>query len=67
MTVSFDLPDLIAFRAAVELANFRKAAEAVHILQPAFSRRAKSCASRSSMPVPTRCCRRWRTARPTSA
>ena len=39
MAVNFDLPDLIAFRAAAELANFRKAAEAVHILQPAFSRR----------------------------
>jgi DNA-binding transcriptional LysR family regulator len=39
MPVNFDLHDLIAFRAAAELANFRKAAEAVHISQPAFSRR----------------------------
>ena len=39
MSVNFDLHDLIAFRAAAELANFRKAAEAVHISQPAFSRR----------------------------
>lgn len=39
MTVNFDLHDLIAFRAAAELNNFRKAAEAVHISQPAFSRR----------------------------
>jgi len=37
--LNFDLNDLIAFRAAAELANFRKAAEAVHISQPAFSRR----------------------------
>ncbi len=39
MAVNFDLHDLIAFRAAAELASFRKAAEAVHISQPAFSRR----------------------------
>ena len=39
MPVNFDLHDLIAFRSAAELANFRKAAEAVHISQPAFSRR----------------------------
>lgn len=39
MAVNFDLHDLIAFRAAAELSNFRKAAEAVHISQPAFSRR----------------------------
>lgn len=39
MAVNFDLHDLIAFRAAAELANFRQAAEAVHISQPAFSRR----------------------------
>lgn len=39
MAVNFDLHDLIAFRAAAEMASFRKAAEAVHISQPAFSRR----------------------------
>ena len=39
MAVNFDLHDLIAFRAAAELASFRKAAEAVHISLPAFSRR----------------------------
>jgi DNA-binding transcriptional LysR family regulator len=39
MSVQFDLPDLQAFAAAAELKNFRKAAEQVHISQPAFSRR----------------------------
>lgn len=39
MAVNFDLHDLIAFRAAAEMANFRKAAEAVHVSQSAFSRR----------------------------
>jgi DNA-binding transcriptional LysR family regulator len=39
MAINFDLNDLHAFRAVAELANFRKAAEAVHISQPAFSRR----------------------------
>ncbi|MEO8278522.1 MAG: LysR family transcriptional regulator [Ideonella sp.] len=39
MTINFDLNDLLAFRAVAELANFRKAAEVVHISQPAFSRR----------------------------
>ncbi len=39
MAINFDLNDLLAFRAVAELSNFRKAAEAVHISQPAFSRR----------------------------
>ncbi len=39
MAINFDLNDLLAFRAVAELTNFRKAAEAVHISQPAFSRR----------------------------
>ena len=39
MNLHFDLQDLQAFAAAAELGNFRKAAEAVHISQPAFSRR----------------------------
>lgn len=39
MAINFDLNDLLAFRAVAQLGNFRKAAEAVHISQPAFSRR----------------------------
>ncbi len=39
MAINFDLNDLQAFRAVAELSNFRKAAEAVHLSQPAFSRR----------------------------
>ncbi len=39
MAINFDLNDLLAFRAVAELSNFRKAAEAVHLSQPAFSRR----------------------------
>ena len=39
MNINFDLHDLQAFSAAAELGNFRKAAQAVHISQPAFSRR----------------------------
>ncbi len=39
MALNFDLNDLQAFRAVAELANFRRAAEAVNISQPAFSRR----------------------------
>ncbi|MGF6574345.1 DNA-binding transcriptional LysR family regulator [Paraburkholderia sp. GAS333] len=39
MGVNFDLNDLQAFRAVVELGSFRKAADAVNISQPALSRR----------------------------
>jgi DNA-binding transcriptional LysR family regulator len=39
MAINFDLNDLLAFRSVAELSNFRRAAEAVHISQPAFSRR----------------------------
>jgi len=39
MAMHFDLNDLQAFRAVAGLGNFRKAAETVHLSQPAFSRR----------------------------
>ena len=39
MSLPFDLDDLIAFRALAELGSFRRAAEAVHLSQPAYSRR----------------------------
>ena len=39
MAINFDLNDLLSFRAVAELSNFRKAAELVHLSQPAFSRR----------------------------
>jgi DNA-binding transcriptional LysR family regulator len=39
MSINFDLNDLQAFRAVVETGSFVKAAEAVHISQPALSRR----------------------------
>jgi DNA-binding transcriptional LysR family regulator len=39
MNLNFDLNDLVAFRAIAELGSFRKAAEAVHLSQPAYSRR----------------------------
>lgn len=37
--MNLDINDLIAFRAVAELGNFRKAAESIHLSQPAFSRR----------------------------
>lgn len=39
MALNFDLNDLQAFRAVAEIGNFRKAAESIHLSQPAFSRR----------------------------
>ncbi|MBK6869440.1 MAG: LysR family transcriptional regulator [Burkholderiales bacterium] len=39
MTINFNLNDLQAFRAVAELSSFRKAADALHLSQPAFSRR----------------------------
>jgi len=39
MAINFDLNDLQAFRAVAEIGNFRKAADTIHLSQPAFSRR----------------------------
>lgn len=39
MALNFDLNDLLAFRAVAELGSFRRAAESIHLSQPAFSRR----------------------------
>jgi DNA-binding transcriptional LysR family regulator len=39
MAINFNLNDLQAFRSVADLGNFRKAAEALHVSQPAFSRR----------------------------
>ena len=39
MTLNFDLGDLQAFRAVADQSSFRKAAEILHISQPALSRR----------------------------
>jgi len=39
MSIHFDLNDLVAFRALADLGSFRKAADAVHLSQPAYSRR----------------------------
>jgi DNA-binding transcriptional LysR family regulator len=39
MAINFDLNDLLAFRAVAGMRNFRRAAESVHLSQPAFSRR----------------------------
>src|SRR5215210_2104732 len=39
MTINFNLNDLQAFRAVAQLSSFRKAADALHVSQPAFSRR----------------------------
>ena len=39
MAINFNLNDPQAFRAVAELSSFRKAADALHVSQPAFSRR----------------------------
>lgn len=39
MAINFNLNDLQAFRVVAELRSFRKAADALHVSQPAFSRR----------------------------
>jgi DNA-binding transcriptional LysR family regulator len=39
MSIHFDLNDLVAFRALADLGSFRKAADSVHLSQPAYSRR----------------------------
>ncbi len=39
MSINFDLNDLVAFRALADLGSFRKAADTVHLSQPAYSRR----------------------------
>lgn len=47
MAINFNLNDLQAFRAVAELSNFRKAAEALHVSQPAFSGASRSWRKRS--------------------
>ncbi|CAJ0730566.1 LysR family transcriptional regulator [Ralstonia mannitolilytica] len=49
--INFDLTDLQAFRAVVELGSFRKAAEAVSISQPALSRRIDKLESALGVPL----------------
>ena len=39
MAINFNLNDLQAFRTVAELSSFRKASNALHVSQPAFSRR----------------------------
>ena len=39
MAINFNLNDLQAFRTVAELSSFRKAADVLHVSQPAFSRR----------------------------
>ena len=39
MNNKFDLADIQAFAAVAELQSFRAAADAIHLSQPAFSRR----------------------------
>ena len=51
MGINFDLTDLQAFRAVVELGNFRKAAEAISISQPALSRRIDKLESALGVPL----------------
>ncbi len=58
MALNFDLHDLAAFRAVAELQNFRRAAEAVHISQPAFSRRIDKLEQALGVPLLTRTTRR---------
>ena len=58
MALNFDLHDLAAFRAVAELQNFRRAAEAVHISQPAFSRRIDKLERALGVPLLARTTRR---------
>jgi DNA-binding transcriptional LysR family regulator len=60
MALNFDLNDLQAFRAVAELSNFRQAAEAVSISQPAFSRRIEKLESALGVKLLERTTRRVR-------
>ncbi|MBV8656413.1 MAG: LysR family transcriptional regulator [Burkholderiales bacterium] len=58
MGINFDLTDLQAFRAVVELGSFRKAAEAISISQPALSRRIDKLEDALGVPLFERTTRR---------
>jgi DNA-binding transcriptional LysR family regulator len=51
MSINLELFDLRAFLAVCELRSFREAAEALHLSQPALSRRVQALESRLRTPL----------------